>query len=75
MTTTNLTTTSVGEIEGSRDRLSQGDLDRILDAHEAFLKHRVGGTRASLKLRDLSFLDFSGRDLSDADFSGSKLGL
>ena len=73
MTTTNLTPTSVDEIEIGRDKISQTELDRVLDSHEAYLKHRTGGTRASLKLRDLSFLNFAGRDLSEADFSGSKL--
>ncbi len=73
MTTTNLAPTSVDEIEIGRDKMSQAELDQVLESHEAYLKHRAGGVRANLKLRDLSFLNFSGRDLSEADLSGSKL--
>ena len=51
----------------------QGELDQILDQHEAFLERRSGGARALLKFRDLSFLDFSGRNLTDCDLSGADL--
>ena len=73
MTTTNLAPTSVDEIDIGRDKVTQVELDRVLDQHEAYVKHRAGGARCNLKLRDLSFLDFNGRDLSEADFSGAKL--
>ncbi len=52
-------------------RLTQGDLDLVISAHERFVQGRPGGKRASLRCVDLSGLDLSNRDLSDADLSGS----
>ena len=38
-------------------RLSQGELDMLLTAHERFITGKPGGKRASLKFVDLSNLD------------------
>jgi uncharacterized protein YjbI with pentapeptide repeats len=56
-----------------RTRLTQQELDEIMALHGRFLKQDSGGKRASLKLTNLSYLDFSGRDLRGADFTGSEL--
>ena len=53
--------------------LTQGELDRILDLHKAWLLRRAGGVQASLRNLDLSCLDLSGRDISDADLGGAVL--
>jgi len=57
--------------QSARRRLSQGELDLIVSAHERFIEGRPGGKRASLRFVDLTGLDLSDRNLSDADLSGS----
>src|SRR4051812_41413115 len=64
---------SVDSAEITRAKLSQQELNSLSNRHKAFLKRQPGGTRAILKMRDLSHLDLSGLNLSDADFSGAKL--
>ena len=56
-----------------RRRLSQGDLDLFIVAHQRFVEGRAGGRRLSLKFVDLMGLNLSGRILDDADLSGSSL--
>ncbi|MES2034404.1 MAG: pentapeptide repeat-containing protein [Pseudomonadota bacterium] len=54
-----------------RRRLSQGELDLMVAAHERFLAGKPGGKRASLRFLDLSLLSLVGRNLTDADLSAS----
>jgi len=56
-----------------RRRISQNELDLLIDGHERLLSGRPGGKRATLRFMDLSGLDLSGRNLSDADVSASVL--
>ena len=55
----------------TRRRVSQSELDLLVDAHERLLNGRPAGRRLSLKFADLSGLNLVGRNLSDADLSGS----
>jgi len=59
------------QAQNARRRLSQGELDLMVSAHERFIEGRPGGKRASLRFVDLSGLDLTDRNLSDADLSGS----
>ncbi len=52
-------------------RYSQYDLDEIMEKHDAYLKGRRGGARASIKFGDVSGLSLVGKDMSQADFTGS----
>jgi len=54
-------------------RLSQKELDDIIDLHEQFLQGTRGGERAKLGMMDLSYLDLSGRDMKRADMVGTLL--
>ena len=54
-------------------KLTQQELDDILDTHEQFLKSVRGNERAKLGMMDLSYLDLSGRNLSRADMVGTML--
>ena len=54
-------------------KLTQQELDVILDKHLEFVKGTRGGERAKLGMMDASYLDFSGRDLSRADLVGAML--
>src|SRR5579872_7415483 len=56
---------------GHRRRLSQGELDMIIDAHERYATGRPGGKRASLRFVDFSGLNLARRNLADADLSAS----
>ena len=56
-----------------RRRLSAGEVEMILGAHEKFATGRPGGRRAVLKFVDLSGFNLVGRNLTEADFSGSIL--
>jgi uncharacterized protein YjbI with pentapeptide repeats len=55
----------------ARRRVSQAELDLLIDAHERLLGGRPAGRRLTLKFADLSGLHLEGRNLSDADLSGS----
>ena len=59
------------QTQNARRRLSQGELDLIVSAHERFIEGRPGGKRASLRFVDLTGLNLTDRNLSDADLSGS----
>lgn len=59
------------EIGAEYPKLSQQELDILLDSHEVFVKGGRGGERIRLGMHDLSYLDFSGRDLCRADFVGT----
>ena len=56
---------------GALSRLSQGELDLLIAAHERLLEGKPGGKRLCLPMFNLSNLDLSGRNLAEADFSGS----
>lgn len=55
------------------EKLSQAQLDAMVDLHTRFLNGRIGGRRATLKNIDLSGLNFSGKDMRQADFTGCKM--
>lgn len=55
------------------DRLSQDALNTIIINHRKYIKGIKGGTRASIKFKDISGLSMKGHDMSNADFSGSCL--
>ena len=54
-----------------RRRLSAGEIEMVLAAHERFISGRPGGKLAALKFIDFTGVDLSGRDLRDADLSAS----
>src|ERR1700722_8687634 len=54
-------------------KISQSELDKIIDKHELFRNGRAGGARANFTHHDLTKLSFHGRDLSHADFSNAVL--
>jgi len=54
-------------------KLSQKELDDIIDLHEQFLQGTRGGERAKLGMMDLPYLDLSGRDMKRADMVGTLL--
>lgn len=53
--------------------MKQEELQKILDAHNKWIKGEVGGVRADLRSADLSDADLSGADLSGANLSGANL--
>src|SRR3546814_6440353 len=53
-------------------KLTQRDVDDMIQRHRLFARGRTGGARASFAGCDLGYLDFKGRDLSGADFSRSE---
>ncbi len=55
------------------EKITQAQLNGIIEKHAIFLKGVRGGARAVLKFKDLSDLDFKGCDLSQADLTGSLL--
>ena len=55
------------------EMVTQIELDEIIKKHITFLKGIRGGSRAVLKFKDMSSLNFRGADLSQADFTGSIL--
>src|SRR5436190_21383723 len=54
-------------------RLTQEQLDRVIERHQMFRTGKVGGARAALANFVLSGLDFSGQNLTGADFTGANL--
>src|SRR5689334_11633286 len=54
-------------------RLSQHELERVLQVHERFLAGQNNGRRAQLKFHDLNGLDVRQRDLRQADLTGCLL--
>ncbi|HEY0901368.1 MAG TPA: pentapeptide repeat-containing protein [Micavibrio sp.] len=64
---------SATEATSGLEKVSQRELDDIIQKHATFLKGIRGGARAVLKFKDLSHLDFHGCNLSQADFTGSLL--
>ena len=54
-------------------KLSQKELDDILDRHENFANGQRDGERAQLGMHDLSYLDMAGRNLSRAELTGAIL--
>jgi uncharacterized protein YjbI with pentapeptide repeats len=56
-----------------RRKLSAGEIEMILTAHDKLISGRPGGKRASLKFIDLTKVRLAGRNLAEADLSGSVL--
>ena len=54
-------------------KLSQQELDEVLDKHEKFVNNQRDGERAQLGMHDLSYLDMAGRNLSRAELTGGIL--
>ena len=52
-------------------KVSQQELNTILDRHEAFVDNQSGGERMQLGMHDLSYLDMAGRNLSRAELPGA----
>jgi len=61
------------DFEDQWTKISQQELDEILDRHEAFADGRQGGERAKLGMYDMSYLDFTGRQLSGIEMTGALL--
>lgn len=64
---------SAPEASSGLEKVTQRELDDIIQKHATFLKGVRGGARAILKFKDLSHLDFHGCNLSQGDFTGSLL--
>jgi len=54
-------------------RYSAAELNRVLDAHEGFVRGDRGGQRAIWRFGQAPGGDFSGRQLANADFTGANL--
>ena len=54
-----------------RRKLSLGEIEMVLAAHERFITGRPGGKLAALRFIDFTGVDLSGRNLCDADLSAS----
>ncbi|MEE3051153.1 MAG: hypothetical protein VX535_06200 [Pseudomonadota bacterium] len=54
-------------------KLSQQELDEVLDKHEKFVNNQRDGERAQSGMHDLSYLDMAGRNLSRAELTGGIL--
>lgn len=57
----------------SIEKLSQAQLDGMVDLHARFLSGRLGGRRAVLRNTDLGGLSLEGRDMRQADFTGCQM--
>ncbi len=64
---------STPEAQSGLEKVTQRELDDIIQKHATFLKGIRGGARAILKFKDLSHLDFRGCNLAQGDFTGSLL--
>ncbi|MBU4433801.1 MAG: pentapeptide repeat-containing protein, partial [Alphaproteobacteria bacterium] len=51
-------------------RILQREADRLVVAHERFVRRQPGGRRIVLRFAIMEGLDFSGRALDDADLTG-----
>jgi uncharacterized protein YjbI with pentapeptide repeats len=61
------------KVQGRLPRFSQDLLNRVLDAHERFIRRETGGKRAVIPYLQAPGLDFSKRLLSDVEFRGANL--
>ena len=52
-------------------KLSQQELEEVLDKHEKFVNNQRNGKRAQLGMHDLSYLDMAGRNPSRAELTGA----
>ena len=61
------------ELEGKTQwtKVSQQELDSILERHALFVDGQHNGERMQLGMHDLSYLDMAGRDLSRAELTGA----
>ncbi len=55
------------------EKLTQEQLDAMVELHNRFLTNRIGGRRATLKMADMSGLSLVGKDLRQADFTGCNM--
>lgn len=55
------------------EKMTQAQLDAMVELHARFLSGRLGGRRAVLKSIDLSGLSLAARDLRQADFTGCQM--
>ena len=54
-------------------RLTQEQLDRVIERHKMFRSGKVGGARAALANFVMAGLSFAGQDLTGADFTAANL--
>ena len=54
-----------------RRKLSRGEIEMILTAHERFVSGRPGGKLAAMRFIDFTGVNLAGRNLQDADLSSS----
>ena len=54
-------------------KVTQQELDVILDRHEGFVNNERDGERMQLGMYDLSYMDMAGRDLFRAELTGAVL--
>lgn len=66
-------TVSVDAPSGSRNRVGQIELDRIVARHQLWLDRKTGGALANFGGRNLSGLKFGRWDLRHANFAGTNL--
>lgn len=52
------------------EKMTQEQLDAMVDLHVRFLEGRLGGRRASLRMVDISGLSLNGKDMRQVDFTG-----
>lgn len=55
------------------EKMTQAQLDAMIELHSRFLTGRLGGRRATLKNVDMSGLSITDRDMRQADFTGCKM--
>ena len=55
------------------ERMTQAQLDALVNLHDRFLNGRIGGRRATLKRMDISGLVLSFKNMRGADFSGCNM--
>lgn len=52
------------------EKMTQEQLDAMVELHMRFLGNRIGGRRASLRMVDLTGLSLSAKDMRQVDFTG-----
>ena len=57
----------------SQAKMTQDQLDAMVDLHTRFLSGRLGGRRAILQNIDISELSLAGKDLRQVDFTGCSM--
>src|SRR5690606_11584016 len=59
--------------EDQMERMTQAQLDAMVDLHARYLEGRLGGRRATLKNVDISGLSFAGKDMRQSDLTGCRM--